>query len=233
MGIQDVKPENTLQSYMLMRIIAFGDIHMDTGPVAGINKIGSADHIIVTGDITNYGYRSDAERVLDELAELNANILAVAGNLDQPDVARYLEEKDISLHGRSTFIDGLGLVGLGGSNYTPFNTPFEFSEDELAGLLDRGLAQLGETREHILVSHTPPHNTAVDKLQNGRHVGSTAVRRYIELHQPLLCLTGHIHESRGQDNIGRTRILNPGMMKDGGYIEVHYNRDGISAALNT
>ena len=215
-----------------MRIIALGDIHMDMGAPLRIKGIQSADYIIITGDITNFGFRSDAVKVLDKLSAVNANIWAVAGNLDQPDVARYLEETDISLHGRGIFIDNLAVVGLGGSNYTPFDTPYEFSETELAELLDRGFAQIGETKEHILVSHAPPINTAVDKISNGKHVGSTAVRSYIEHHQPLLCLTGHIHESRGEDTIGRTRILNPGMTKEGGYIEINYNRDGITAALN-
>jgi len=215
-----------------MRIIALGDIHMDMDAAIRIKSIQSADYIIITGDLTNFGFRSDAVKVLDKLSAVNANIWAVAGNLDQPDVACYLEETDMSLHGRGIFIDNLGVVGLGGSNYTPFHTPYEFSETELAGLLDRGFAQIDETKAHILVSHAPPINTAVDKLSNGSHVGSTAVRSYIERHQPLLCLTGHIHESRGLDTIGKTRILNPGMTKDGGYIEINYNKDGITAALN-
>jgi Icc-related predicted phosphoesterase len=41
-------------------------------------------------------------------------------------------------------------------------------------------------------------------------VGSTAVREFIERHQPLLSLHGHIHESRGAVRIGRTLAINPG-----------------------
>jgi Icc-related predicted phosphoesterase len=62
-------------------------------------------------------------------------------------------------------------------------------------------------------------------------VGSIAVRTFIEEKQPLLCVTGHIHESKGQDYIGRTLVLNPGMMKDGGYIEAIYENGILSAAL--
>jgi len=215
-----------------MRIIAFGDIHMATDAIASIRDLPKADCILVTGDITNYGSRNDAGRVLTELKTFNPNILAVAGNLDQPEVAGYLEELQISLHGRGTFIGDLPLVGLGGSNYTPFNTPYEFSEKELADLLDQGLAQIGGKGDHILVAHSPPYGTATDRLANGRHVGSTAVLHYIEQHQPLLCLTGHIHESAGEDSIGRTRILNPGMLKDGGYIDIDFNRNGVTAVLS-
>ena len=206
---------------------------MDTGAAAGIRNMAAADYIIVTGDITNYGFRSDAEKVLQALSAVNANILAVAGNLDQPDVAVYLDERNMSLHGRGILIGDLGFVGLGGSNHTPFNTPYEFSEEALADLLNRGLSQIGDARDHILVSHAPPYKTAADRLLDGRHVGSTAVRSYIERHQPLLCLTGHIHESKGEDVIGRTRILNPGMIKSGGYIEINFAKEGISATLDS
>jgi Icc-related predicted phosphoesterase len=41
-------------------------------------------------------------------------------------------------------------------------------------------------------------------------VGSTAVRTFIERHQPLLALHGPVHESKGVENIGRTLCINPG-----------------------
>jgi len=215
-----------------MRIIALGDIHMDTGDVAKIPAIDTADHIIVTGDITNYGSSQDAATVLNSLLAINSSILGVAGNLDQPDVARYLEDLGISLHGRGIMVTDLGIMGLGGSNYTPFNTPYEFSEQELGAFLAAGFSQIDPARNFILVSHTPPVKTKTDRLLNGRHVGSMAVRKFIEEKQPLLCVTGHIHESRGQDHIGRTLVLNPGMMKEGGYIEVTYENGELSAALH-
>ena len=214
-----------------MKIIAFGDFHMDTGDVENIPGIRSAEIIIITGDITNYGSRKDAEKIIKKLLTINNNILGVAGNLDQPEVARYLEDIGLSLHGKGKIIDGLGIVGLGGSNFTPFKTPNEFSEQKLSSLLAAGISQIGDTKDHILVSHTPPFKTKTDKLLNGTHVGSTAVRTYIEQQQPLLCLTGHIHESRGQDYIGRTLVFNPGMIKDGGYIQVLYENGEISASL--
>jgi uncharacterized protein len=215
-----------------MRIIALGDIHMDIGDAESIPGIHSADLIIITGDITNFGFRNDAEEVIGKLRAINSNILAVAGNLDQPDVARYLEDIGLSLHGRGNIFNSLGIVGLGGSNYTPFNTPNEFSEAELSDLLDTGFSQIKDTEHHILVSHAPPVKTHTDRLLYGKHVGSTAVRTYIEERQPLLCLTGHIHESAGQDSIGRTQILNSGAIRNGGYIDVLFKKDEISASLN-
>jgi hypothetical protein len=41
-------------------------------------------------------------------------------------------------------------------------------------------------------------------------VRRTSVRKMMEKYQPLLGLHGHIHEGKGIDNIGRTRIISSG-----------------------
>jgi Icc-related predicted phosphoesterase len=71
----------------------------------------------------------------------------------------------------------------------------------------------------ILLFHTPPYNTGLDRAAlDGKkvdhvdldvHVGSIAVRRFIESKQPLLTLHGHVHESARmtgtwKEQIGRT-----------------------------
>lgn len=91
---------------------------MNLGDVESIPGVHSADYIIITGDITNFGSRSDAEKMINTLMTVNANIFGVAGTLDQPDVARFLEDIGLSLYGKGRIIDGLAIVGLGGSNYT-------------------------------------------------------------------------------------------------------------------
>ena len=67
----------------------------------------------------------------------------------------------------------------------------------------------------VAVIHTPPFNTACDVLFDGRHIGSKAVRSWIEKAQPRLTLHGHIHESPKLsgtffDRIGPTTVINPG-----------------------
>lgn len=102
----------------------------------------------------------------------------------------------------------------------------EVSESEIRyGTIQNDLQRL--TADHDLTSaivllHTPPYKTALDRAAlDGRfvdhvpldvHVGSIAVRRFIETRQPLMTLHGHIHESaritgRWQDRLGRTVIL--------------------------
>jgi uncharacterized protein len=67
----------------------------------------------------------------------------------------------------------------------------------------------------VAVIHTPPVHTNCDVLWDGRHVGSKALRSWIEKCQPRLTLHGHIHESPKvtqsfYDRIGATTVTNPG-----------------------
>jgi Icc-related predicted phosphoesterase len=74
----------------------------------------------------------------------------------------------------------------------------------------------------VFLFHGPPYETNLDRAANdGKmvehvpldiHVGSIALRRFIEQHQPLLTLHGHVHESvrltgSWKDRIGRTQAF--------------------------
>ncbi len=77
------------------------------------------------------------------------------------------------------------------------------------------LAKISDPKKTVYVIHDPPWNTNLDVLYNGQHIGSMAVRRFIERHQPPLVLSGHIHESprasgKITDRIGDTLCVNPG-----------------------
>lgn len=213
-----------------MRIIAFGDIHMQIGALSRIPGVAAADLILVTGDITNFGGRTEAEKVVRELRRFNQNLLAVHGNLDRESVAVLLEDEEMSLHGRGRQVSGLGFFGAGGSNVTPFGTPTEYSEETLGAILQSGFEEIDGCGTKIMVSHAPPFKTATDRIAMGDHVGSRAVREFIEKKQPDVCLTGHIHEARSVDWIGRTQILNPGMAASG-WIEIEVDEKGFRASL--
>ncbi len=67
----------------------------------------------------------------------------------------------------------------------------------------------------VYVIHSPPNNTALDMVGPGTHVGSFAVREFIEQTQPYLTLHGHIHEtvdvsSSFKDHIGSTLCMTAG-----------------------
>lgn len=227
-----------------MRIIAFGDIHMAPAAVAGIPGIKEADLLLLNGDLTNYGGAAEARKVLDDIMHVNPRVLAQFGNLDKAEVNEYLEKLAINLHGQARLIRGeVCLIGIGGSNFTPFHTPSEMPEKELLHLAHQAfrqgqdyisLAQPLHKRKipRILLSHVPPFDTKVDTLHNGRHVGSKAIRTIIEQYQPELCITGHIHEAKGHDMIGRTPVYNHGMLRQDGWIQIDIQQSQLTITLS-
>ncbi len=77
------------------------------------------------------------------------------------------------------------------------------------------LAQMSNPAQTIYVTHAPPYATKLDVLYSGRHIGSRAVRKFVEQHEPPLTLHGHIHESYRmteeiRDRIGGALCINPG-----------------------
>ena len=215
-----------------MKIISFGDIHEDLNNLTLLkNEMESADLVIVTGDLTNFNGRKEAERVIDEIMKYNENVLAQLGNLDQAEVNDYLTEKGINLHRNGFIRDDIGIFGVGGSNLTPFNTPTEFSEDEIETFLLEGIDKVKDAKFKIMVPHMPPKDTKIDIITAGAHVGSQSVRDFILKHKPDIALSGHIHEARGRDTIENTLAFNAGMFREGGYVVITKTPEGLSAEL--
>lgn len=204
---------------------------MQTGKLKQVDALSEADLLLVGGDLTHFGRKDEASRVVEKLKAYNPNILAVHGNLDHPEVGSLLDAQGISLHGHGRVMSGLGLIGVGGSNPTPFSTPSEYPEDKISRFLEKGMEELSGHKPFILLSHPPPARTKTDRLRSGRHAGSTAVRKFIEQRRPAFCLCGHIHESRAVDFIGSTVIINPGPLPEGGWLEIVADRSGFEYTL--
>lgn len=212
--------------------IIIGDIHNNTDKLGGIKDLAGAAGLIVSGDLTFAGGAEAAQKVLDALAAKGRTLGAQIGNMDKGEVNTLLNAAGLNLHGRDLRLcPGLTAIGVGGSNKTPFHTPSEFSEEEIAALLEAALTEAGDYEKLLLVAHAPPLNTECDRLASGVHAGSRAVREFIERVQPDLCICGHIHEARGMDMIGNTPVVNPGSFAEGGYVRVELGEDGLEAAL--
>src|SRR5213593_3238197 len=190
-----------------------------------------ADYALLIGDLTYFGDPPDAFRVVDAVRQFCPHVLAVTGNLDMPTVIDAFRDAGISLHGEGRRFGSLGIFGCGGSNVTPMDTPTELEEDELRAVLERGYAAVADAPRRVMVCHTPPFATRLDRLMNGRPVGSPAVRAFIERRQPDLAVVGHIHEGRGTERVGETLVLNAGPLRDGGYVVVENGADGLTAEL--
>lgn len=186
-----------------MKILALADLH-GQGVKAERNDL---DLIVVAGDITAFGGYDEAREVLKPLVESKIRLIGVPGNCDYQGVADYLTEIEANIDQREIEINGFTFIGLGGSNFTPCNTPNEHTDEEFRQNLN---LRTDTDKRLVLISHAPPYKTKLDRVLSGEHVGSKAVREFIEETQPILVICGHIHEAMGEDIIGNTRIINPG-----------------------
>lgn len=182
-------------------------------------------------------WREEAER---RLAPLGVRSYVTGGNDDRAEALEALRDGDGALvfcEGEIVSVsDRHVMVSCGLSNPTPWRTPREVGEDELATVLARAVEPVGDYTNCIFNFHAPPYDSTLDlcpKLdtstdppapvyEGGRMAfaaaGSTAVREAIERWQPLLGLHGHIHEARGAVELGRTLCVNPGSEYGEGFL---------------
>ncbi len=214
-----------------MKILHFTDLHSNLDGIDNIaTEIKEAELIILSGDITHFGNKEDARKIVEAFSEINENIVAVSGNCDHKDVVNYLEDKGINIEEKNILFNGFNIIGLGGSLFTPFNTPNEYNEDYYQDILEK-IGTLKSANPTIIVSHQPPFNTILDKMMAVMHVGSKSLRKVIEKDEPLICVCGHIHESTGIDKIGKTQIVNPGPWRDKKYASIEINDKSVDIEI--
>ncbi len=197
-----------------MRLLVFSDIHNDWIALRRLMTI-EADHYVAAGDLATWNRGLDEAGAI--LRERASRMYVLPGNHEHATGIELLCEKyGLSpLHGRSFESEGWHIAGLGHSNPTPFDTPGEETEAQLASHLGAfaGLQPL------VLICHCPPLDTALDEAGPGRHFGSSAVRDFLDREQPAHFCCGHIHEAAGrQTRIGRTQGVNAG--KNGYLLEL-------------
>src|SRR5579884_267336 len=175
------------------------------------------------------------ELARERLEGTGIEALAMAGNDDEWYIDDVLKTGEGMRHVDRKVVD-LGpyqVLSLSWANPTPWSSPREFPEDELAAELHRLARELDPRRPWIFNIHVPPYDSNLDMaplltgdlavVKKGGEaqlvpVGSTAVRDFITEYQPVLALHGHIHESRGVTKIGKTVCINPGSMYAEGVI---------------
>jgi Icc-related predicted phosphoesterase len=163
----------------------------------------------------------------ERLRGTGVRCFVMPGNDDEFDIDDALAGSDVVVNpdGAIVEIDGYQLLSLAWANPTPWNSPRELPEEELAARIERLARELDPSLPVIFNLHCPPYDSTLDSAPQLREdlsvvmvggqpnmipVGSRAVREAIERYQPVLSLHGHIHESRGAVRIGRTLCINPG-----------------------
>lgn len=211
-----------------MKIIALPDLHNGVDHLLRIGEaLSKVDLVLLVGDLTTGGPPADAERIVRTVREFNPSVLAIPGNWDRPGVEEYLSGEGINLNRKHALIDGLAFIGIGASLPGPVYTPNEISELDFQLLFEEVVSELGPEIPKILVCHQPPYDTLNDMAQGREHVGSKAVRKFIEHYQPWICFTGHIHEGIGIDLISGTRVVNPGPVSQRHYAYAEVTQQGI------
>jgi Icc-related predicted phosphoesterase len=155
------------------------------------------------------------------------------GNDDYPDTLVPLQREDlesvVGCEGKEVQVtDQYTMISLGLSGPTPWKTPRETDEETLAQTIEAMVVKVADMNHCIFNLHDPTLDSTLDTcpmldwntdppkqvVRGGQVVmygaGSSAVRKAIEKHQPLLGLHGHIHESPGAIRLGRTLCINPG-----------------------
>jgi len=203
-----------------MNILALSDIHGSYRIAADIIAHESPDVLIIAGDLTNVGSVKEAEQAIRDFGRFSPRLLCVAGNMDLPQHDELYARLGMSVNGRGIIIDRVGFFGVSAAPHSRLHTPYELSESEIAERIDAAYRQVSAARVKIMIPHAPPYGTKVDIIHAGIHVGSTAVREFIEAEQPDVVVCGHIHESRGQDSIDKSRIVNCGTAAHGYYVKI-------------
>jgi Icc-related predicted phosphoesterase len=189
-----------------LRLLIFSDIHNDWKTLERLLSV-EADYYIAAGDQVTWSKGLDAcGKILQTRGD---RVYVLPGNHESADqiagmCARYGLH---NFHERHFELGRWHVAGLGYSNPTPFNTPGEYSEPQLAERLQR----FAELDPLVLICHAPPYGTALDQIRPGVHAGSRSVGAFLEQHQPAYFFCGHIHEAEGVvTQLGKTRAQNVG-----------------------
>jgi len=188
-----------------VRILIFSDIHNDLSTLRRLIQT-DADYYVCAGDLVSW------ERGLDNCGEVlkakGENVWVLPGNHESSEENRRfcLKFGLRDIHDELFEVGGVWFGGLGHSSPTPFNTPGEYTEEQLARRLSRFSME-----NLIMFCHAPPYGTALDRIREGMHGGSQSVKHFIESSQPEYFFCGHIHEAEGkQIQMGKTTVINVG-----------------------
>jgi len=189
-----------------MKILLFSDIHGDRRALEALMSR-QADHYICAGDLANWGRK--LEECGEVLKPFGDRVHIIPGNHEtEAQINAFCDKFGLhAFHCQTFSLGNFQVAGMGYSNITPFETPGEYTEEQLA----EKLTAFNGIKPMFMVCHTPPFRTMLDRITNFRHAGSTAVRAFIEREQPEYFFCGHIHEAAGTaERLGETKAMNVG-----------------------
>jgi Icc-related predicted phosphoesterase len=189
-----------------VKLLIFSDIHSDLKALERLVET-EADYYFAAGDLVSWA--RGLERCGEILKQRGDRVYVIPGNHESAEqIAAFCTKYGFhDFHEKSLRVANYHVAGLGYSSPTPFDTPGEYTEAELA----TRLAPFEKLAPLVLICHAPPYGTALDRVREGLHAGSKSVRDFVDRHQPGYLFCGHIHEAEGVSvELGKTRAINVG-----------------------
>jgi Icc-related predicted phosphoesterase len=154
-----------------VKLLIFSDVHGDAGALRRLMAI-PADYYFCAGDLVNWARGLDA---MGEIMKQHADRLyVIPGNHESSgQITEFCAKYGFhDLHGETLQLGGFEVTGLGYSNPTPFDTPGEYSEEEL----ETRLHAFDGLKPMIAICHAPPFGTSLDRVTNLKHFGSKGAK---------------------------------------------------------
>ena len=181
-----------------MIIDCWSDLHTKEPTADEFDVIG--DVLVVAGDLLYDPYDVYTyKKMLTAIGQLpQKHKIVIPGNHDpdahqfhQSYLTYFAQDNGVNiLIDKSTTIDGVKFYGF------PWTTKFgEWNWMHSEKILERFAAAI-DADVDVLISHGPPSGI-LDETYNGLNVGSTELRKRIEVIKPKLVVFGHIHEGHG------------------------------------
>lgn len=188
------------------------------------------------------------ELLLREVDTRKVKALVMPGNddiFDVDEIIRNYEDKGIIYPLEKVVeINGFEVISYDHVNPSPWDTPREASEDQIAKAVEKQISKLSNVKKAIFNFHCPPYGTQLDLapeldktlkpvMRGGQvniHVGSKAIRAALLKHKPMLGLHGHIHESTAAVSLEGVPIFNPGSEYGEGVLRgfvIELSKDGM------
>jgi Icc-related predicted phosphoesterase len=191
-----------------MKIVCISDTHFQHQKM----EIPAGDLLLHAGDFSKIGLPYEVEKFNEWLGTLpHPHKVVIAGNHDflfekQPELARSLLTNAIYLEDSGVEVAGIKIWG---SPITPWF--FDWAFNRLRGADIRKHWDLIPKGIDILITHGPPFGI-LDMTVRQKPVGCEDLWEIVQEIQPKLHLFGHIHEARGQMQVGNTLFVNAAML---------------------
>jgi len=228
------------QDVDVVRILAFSDWRVQSinDIFLFLQKIDPIDFIVYAGDDLSRFVSFDVN-YFSELSKstINKHVLAVSGNDDYYSTVKNVLQADgvHDLYDQTLIFKDFAFIGLESSTSGP--AIFKHEEKDFDSHIKNQLKHIKDKRI-IVVSHAPPYGILDRGIryaseENGiHHIGSTALKNFIEKHHVDLVICGHCHSQGGiKESYRDTTIVNVSSHDDpgskGNFAVIELSKNGL------